>query len=189
MFEETILKYVAVGPKNFQVSEEEANKKAKEALKLVGLDSSYYERSPLELSGGQKRRVAIAGILAMDPDVINLDEPTAGLDPKCAKDMMQLFMNLNKQYHKTIVIVTHDMEHVLNYCDRVVVIEKGKLKLHMEVKEFFKDSKLCLDMNILPPSVIQNRDALNIRGFSIAEDTYTIESLAKQLARQVKNRG
>ena len=189
LFEETILKDVAFGPKNFQVSEEEANKKAKEALKLVGLDSSYYERSPLELSGGQKRRVAIAGILAMDPDVIILDEPTAGLDPKGAKDMMQLFMNLNKQYHKTIVIVTHDMEHVLNYCDRVVVIEKGKLKLHMKVKEFFKDSKLCLDMNILPPSVIQMRDALNIRGFSIAEDTYTIESLAKQLARQVKNRG
>ena len=189
LFEETILKDVAFGPKNFQVSEEEANKKAKEALKLVGLDSSYYERSPLELSGGQKRRVAIAGILAMDPDVIILDEPTAGLDPKGVKDMMQLFMNLNKQYHKTIVIVTHDMEHVLNYCDRVVVIEKGKLKLHMKVKEFFKDSKLCLDMNILPPSVIQMRDALNIRGFSIAEDTYTIESLAKQLARQVKNRG
>lgn len=186
LFEETILKDVAFGPMNFKATEEEAHKKAKDALAMVGLDKSYYDRSPLELSGGQKRRVAIAGILAMDPDVIILDEPTAGLDPKGAIDMMSLFKKLNKEHHKTIIIVTHDMEHVLNYCDRVVVVEKGKIKLHMEAKEFFKDSKLCLDMNILPPAVIQMRDALNIRGFSIAEDTYTIEDLAKQLARQVK---
>lgn len=115
LFEETILKDVSFGPKNFGASEEEAEQRAKEVLKVVGLDESYYEKSPFECSGGEKRRVAIAGILAMDPEILVLDEPTAGLDPKGARDMMQLFVDIQKNYHKTILLVTHDMEHVLSY--------------------------------------------------------------------------
>ncbi|MCI5774628.1 MAG: energy-coupling factor transporter ATPase, partial [Erysipelotrichaceae bacterium] len=141
LFEETIIKDVAFGPKNFDCSEEEALIKAKKALAMVNIDASFYDKSPLDLSGGQKRRVAIAGILAMDPKIIVLDEPTAGLDPQGAKAMMELFQRLNKQYQKTIIIVSHDMEHVFNYCDEVVVLDHGNVRCHLTVDEFFKDTK------------------------------------------------
>ena len=127
LFEETILKDVAFGPKNFGASEEEATNKAKEALKLVGIPESYYERSPLDLSGGQKRRVAIAGILAMGPQIIVLDEPTAGLDPKGSDEMIKLFCDLNKKFKKTIILVTHDNEVVYNYADDVILLSGGKV--------------------------------------------------------------
>ena len=110
LFEETVLKDVSFGPKNFGVSVKEAEEKASNALRMVGLEKEYEQRSPLELSGGQKRRVAIAGILAMDPDILVLDEPTAGLDPQGALEMMRLFRDLNKIHGTTIIMVTHDME-------------------------------------------------------------------------------
>ena len=135
LFEETILKDIAFGPKNFGASEEEAVRRAREVIRVVGLDETMLERSPLDLSGGQKRRAAIAGILAMDPQVLVLDEPTAGLDPQGAQSMMQLFMNLNKQMKKTVLIVTHDMEHVLNYCDNVVVVDNGQILQTTSVHE------------------------------------------------------
>ena len=121
LFEETIEKDIAFGPKNFGVGEEEANALVKKILPMVGLDESYLQRSPFELSGGQKRRVAIAGILVLDPKVLVLDEPTAGLDPQGAKEMMSLFMDLNRTHKKTILLVSHDMEHVMRYCDHVIV--------------------------------------------------------------------
>ena len=187
LFEETVLKDVAFGPKNFGVSEQEAIKKAKEALRLVGLDESFEERSPLELSGGQKRRVAIAGILAMDPQVLVLDEPTAGLDPHGTIQMMKLFKQLNEKYHKTILIVTHDMEQVFRYCDRVIVMSKGSIHTHTTVKEFFKDSSLCNSLAILPPALIRMKDALIQEGFSIEEDITTIEELSKAIKREVNH--
>ena len=113
------------------------------ALKMVGLDDSFLERSPLELSGGQKRRVAIAGILAMDPEVIVLDEPTAGLDPEGTLEMMNLFSNLNKKMGKTVLIVTHDMEQVFSFCDEVVVMEHGQPRIHTSVKDFFRAGVYC----------------------------------------------
>ncbi len=122
------MKDVAFGPKNFGCTEEEAIKKAKDALKLVGLGVENYEKSPLELSGGQKRRTAIAGILAMDPKIIVLDEPTAGLDPIGTVQMMELFYALNRKYNKTVLIVSHDMEQVYKYCDEVVVVEDGTIR-------------------------------------------------------------
>ena len=187
LFEETVLKDVAFGPKNFGVSEQEAIKKAKEALRLVGLDESFEERSPLELSGGQKRRVAIAGILAMDPQVLVLDEPTAGLDPHGTVQMMKLFKQLNEKYHKTILIVTHDMEQVFRYCDCVIVMSKGSVHTHTTVKEFFKDSSLCNSLAILPPALIRMKDALIKEGFLIEEDITTIEELSKAIKREVKH--
>ena len=140
LFEETILKDICFGPKNFGMSEEEAVLVAKKMLKVVGLNESYCEKSPFECSGGEKRRIAIAGILAMNPDILVLDEPTAGLDPKGAKDMMELFVRINKETRKTILLVTHDMEHVLNYCENVVVVSHGKVIRDCSVVEFFKDS-------------------------------------------------
>ncbi|MBR2829232.1 MAG: energy-coupling factor transporter ATPase [Solobacterium sp.] len=189
LFEETVLKDIAFGPKNFGISEEEATKKARAAMAMVGLDAAYEERSPLELSGGQKRRVAIAGILAMDPAVLVLDEPTAGLDPQGTEQMMSLFHRLNRESGKTILIVTHDMEQVYRYCDEVVVMEQGKPKLRTDVKTFFHDSSLCQEMNILPPALIRMKDMLRENGFTVGDEITDVAGLAKELARQVKRHG
>ncbi len=185
LFEETILKDVAFGPKNFNDDEDTANKKAKEALALVGMDESYYERSPLDLSGGQKRRVAIAGILAMNPEVLVLDEPTAGLDPQGAKQMMTLFMKLNKELNKTVLIVTHDMEHVLNYCDEVVVMKKGKVFTHLSCASFFKDTDLLEEINIIPPAVIQTKKLLQDKGINIDGEVLSLADLVQAIKKEV----
>ena len=126
LFEETVEKDVAFGVKNFGVKGEEALIKAHEALKLVGLDETYYKRQPFELSGGERRKVAIAGILAIDPDIIIFDEPTVGFDPSSAKDLMNLVVELHKK-GKTIIVITHDMDLVRRYSQRVLLLEKGKL--------------------------------------------------------------
>lgn len=188
LFEETILKDVAFGPKNFGASEAEAIAKAKEALKLVGINEDYFERSPLDLSGGQKRRVAIAGILAIGPEIIVLDEPTAGLDPKGANEMIQLFCNLNKKLHKTIILVTHDNEVVYDYADDVVLLSGGKVCLKMNVKEFFDNREILDQYNILKPMLIQLKEKLNERGFVICDDIRDIPSLVKCLkSRRAKD--
>lgn len=186
LFEETVLKDVAFGPKNFGCDEQEATKRAKEALHLVGLDASYFEKSPLELSGGQKRRVAIAGILAMNPKVLVLDEPTAGLDPKGTEDMMSLFYDLNHKMGKTVLMVTHDMENVYTYCDDVVVMEKGEVKLHDSVRAFFSNPKKCREVNILPPAIVRMKEMLQDNGFDIPESVVTMDELANYIAKEVK---
>ncbi len=187
LFEETVLKDVAFGPKNFGCTEDEANKRAKEALKLVGLGAQhYYEKSPLELSGGQKRRVAIAGILAMDPEVLVLDEPTAGLDPAGTASMMALFSKLNKEMHKTVLMVTHDMENVYTYCDDVVVMDQGQIKLHGSARDFFSDPKKCRELNILPPYIVRMKEMLNEKGFEVPESVVNMDELADYIAKEVK---
>lgn len=185
LFEETILKDVCFGPKNFGMAEAEAITHAKEILHICGLDDSYLEKSPFDLSGGQKRRVAIAGILAMDPSVLVLDEPTAGLDPQGAKEMMKLFVEMNEVYHKTVLIVTHDMEHVLTYCDRVVVVRDGQIEQSCEVTEFFQDISLLQDLGINPPAVIALREQLRARGFVIDSSIIDMDTLAKAVAKEV----
>lgn len=187
LFEETIAQDIAFGPRNFGMSEEAALKQAQKMLQVVGLSEDYSERSPFELSGGQKRRVAIAGILAMDPDVLVLDEPAAGLDPQGAKDMMELFVRLNTEYHKTILLVTHDMEHVLTYCDHVVVVDNGHIAQTCDKQQFFKDSTLLKKLRINPPAVIRLRDELNQRGFSLPCDLLDMDTLAKAIADEVKD--
>lgn len=187
LFEESILKDIAFGPQNFGVTQEEAEKIAKDMLDLVGLPQDYLEKSPFDLSGGQKRRVAIAGILAMDPNVLVLDEPTAGLDPQGAKDMMSLFVKMNKEYHKTVLVVTHDMEHVLNYCDDVIVVKDGKIVQTCDVKEFFQSTKILEELNIQPPMVIKVRQMLQQKGFQLSDTILDIETLAKQIAEEVNS--
>ena len=189
LFEETVLKDVAFGPKNFGASEEEAKKRALNALKLVGLGEEYCERSPLELSGGQKRRIAIAGILAMNPKVLVLDEPTAGLDPKGTESMMKLFHELNRGHGKTILIVTHDMEQVFRYCDRVIVMEDGKVRVHTDTETFFRNPAVCQEMHILPPALIRMKELLKENGFEVPDDILSIDALADCIARQVKKHG
>ncbi|GMA53604.1 hypothetical protein GCM10025857_49610 [Alicyclobacillus contaminans] len=139
LFEETVGKDIAFGPKNFGVSEKDALELAKEYLSLVGLDESYLERSPFDLSGGQMRRVAIAGVLAMEPEVLVLDEPTAGLDPQGRREMMAIFEQLHQTKQMTIVLVTHLMDDVANYADYVYVLEKGQLVKEGVPEEVFQD--------------------------------------------------
>ena len=176
LFEETIEKDIIFGPMNFGVSEEEAKKIAHNVLKTVGLDESYLNKSPFDLSGGQKRRVAIAGILAMTPDILILDEPTAGLDPQGTNEMMSLFKRINES-GKTIILVTHDMNHVLQYCDEVVVMNHGKVEKHDTVTNVFKDSeylnRLGIDLPIITNFIIK----LNNQGFNLDSSINNIEQL------------
>jgi len=185
LFEETILKDVAFGPQNFGVSQSEATEEAIKALKLVGIDEEYYQRSPIDLSGGQKRRVAIAGILAMNPEVLVLDEPTAGLDPQGAKQMMDLFKTLNKEYNKTVLVVTHDMEQVLDYCDEVIVVEDGRIAMHTDKVSFFSDVTVLERANIYPPAIVRIKEALKSKGYNIPSDILDLPSLAKAIKKEV----
>lgn len=184
LFEETILKDIIFGPKNFGVSEEDAINIAKEMLKLVGLDESYLNKSPFDLSGGQKRRVAIAGILAMKPDILILDEPTAGLDPQGAKEMMQLFKQIHLQ-GTTIVLVTHDMNHVLEYCDDVVVMNKGRIERHVSVDEIFLETDYLTSLSIDLPIITSFIIELNKNGFSIDPSIKDINQLIEEIGGQI----
>lgn len=189
LFEETILKDVCFGPKNFGLSEEAAIAKAKEVLKIVGIDETYLERSPFELSGGQKRRIAIAGILAADPDILVLDEPTAGLDPQGAQDMMKLFQTLNKKHKKTIIMVTHDMEHVLNYCKEVIVLKNGRVEKKCTSATFFKNTKLMDSLDITPPAVIRVKQQLEEKGIQIEGNITSMKTLVNAIKEEVVNHG
>lgn len=186
LFEETVLKDVCFGPLNFGSSHEEAEKISRECLKLVGIEEEYYEQSPLDLSGGQKRRVAIAGILALSPDILVLDEPTAGLDPQGGRLMMELFSHLNKELGKSVIIVTHDMEQVMKYCDEVIVMKDGKIIVQESTASFFTDDTLLKELNINPPAVLRCRKALEQCGFDFADDYLDLETLSSAVAGQVK---
>ena len=184
LFEETIEKDIMFGPTNFGVSEEEAKKIASEVLKIVGLDDSYLEKSPFDLSGGQKRRVAIAGILAMDPDILILDEPTAGLDPQGTNEMMGLFKKVN-DLGKTIILVTHDMNHVLEYCDDVVVMNHGKVEKHDTVANVFKDSEYLNSLGIDLPIITDFIIKLNRQGFHIDTSINNIDDLVRAIGGEL----
>lgn len=184
LFEETILKDIIFGPKNFGVNEEEAIQIAKEMIQLVGLDESYLERSPFDLSGGQKRRIAIAGILAMNPDILILDEPTAGLDPQGAKEMLQLFKRVNQE-GKTVILVSHDMNQVLEYCDDVVVMNHGRVEKHVTVTELFKETEYLTSLSIDLPIITSFILELNKNGFHIDPSIKDINVLIHEIGGQL----
>lgn len=186
LFEETILKDVAFGPKNYGASEQEAIAKAKLALKMVGIDESYYETSPFDLSGGQKRRIAIAGILALEPKIIVLDEPTTGLDPKGSQEMIDLFVKLNKKAGITVILVTHDNEIVYNYADNTVLMADGEVKYSGNTLELFNDKEKVKKFNILEPKILSVKNALNDKGFKIPSNVRTIDELAKYLSKELR---
>ena len=174
IFEETVLKDVAFGPQNFGVSVEEAEAIAREKLALVGIDESLFERSPFELSGGQMRRVAIAGILAMEPKILVLDEPTAGLDPIGRKDLMTLFKKLH-QDGITIVLVTHLMDDVAEFADQVYVMEKGKLVNSGKPSLVFQNVEFMEKIQLGVPKITRFAQRLANRGVSFKQLPITIE--------------
>lgn len=180
IFEETVLKDVAFGPQNFGVSEEDAVKTAREKLALVGIDESLFDRSPFELSGGQMRRVAIAGILAMEPAILVLDEPTAGLDPLGRKELMNLFKKLH-QSGMTIVLVTHLMDDVAEYANQVYVMEKGRLVKSGKPSDVFQDVVFMEEMQLGVPKITAFCKRLADRGVSFKRLPIKIEEFKESL--------
>ena len=180
IFEETVLKDVAFGPQNFGVSEEDAEQTAREKLALVGIDESLFDRSPFELSGGQMRRVAIAGILAMEPAILVLDEPTAGLDPLGRKELMNLFKKLH-QSGMTIVLVTHLMDDVAEYANQVYVMEKGRLVKGGKPSDVFQDVVFMEEVQLGVPKITAFCKRLADRGVSFKRLPIKIEEFKESL--------
>jgi energy-coupling factor transport system ATP-binding protein len=188
LFEETCYKDIAFGPKNFGKTDEEIKRLVDDAVALVGLDKELLERSPFELSGGQRRRVAIAGILAMKPSILILDEPTAGLDPQGAKEMMELFKNLH-DHGTTIILISHDMDYVLNYCTKAIVMNDGRVVAYDEPINIFANEELTLKCGLELPTIITFAKKLIDRGLAIDIcKVRNVATLANEIKR-VKERG
>lgn len=181
VFDETVLKDVAFGPQNFGISQEEAEKIAREKLALVGISEELFERSPFELSGGQMRRVAIAGILAMEPNVLVLDEPTAGLDPAGRQELMDIFKQLHAN-GMTIVLVTHLMDDVANYADWVYVMEKGKLIRSEKPRDVFQEVEFLETIQLGVPKITKFAANLERRGFVFERLPVTIKEFAEVMS-------
>ncbi len=186
LFEETVEKDVCFAPKNFGVSKEESMKRAHEALTMVGLDESFYSRSPFELSGGEKRKVAIAGILAAKPDVLVLDEPTAGLDPAASIDTMDLFTKIHNEEGMDLILVTHDMNLVARYADRVIVVADGSIAFDGKPTDLFEQdlSQYSLDS----PDVYRTYKELKAKGLNLPEkELNTVDDLADAIKEALTN--
>ena len=181
VFDETVLKDVAFGPQNFGISQEESEKIAREKLALVGISEELFERSPFELSGGQMRRVAIAGILAMEPNVLVLDEPTAGLDPAGRQELMDIFKQLHAN-GMTIVLVTHLMDDVANYADWVYVMEKGKLIRSGKPRDVFQEVEFLETIQLGVPKITKFAANLERRGFVFERLPVTIKEFAEVMS-------
>jgi len=184
LFEETIEKDIAFGPKNLGLSASEVDKRVKRAMNMVGLDyEKYRDISPFDISGGQKRRVAIAGVVAMEPKILILDEPTAGLDPKGRDEILNKIKELKKEYNMTIIIVSHSMEDVAKLADRIIVMHKGKAILDGEPKQIFKQVELLENVGLAVPQVTYLVRELREKGFDISDEIYTIDEAKKQLLK------
>ena len=183
LFEVDVISDVCFGPRNQGLSEEECEKNAREALELVGFPEKYYKQSPFELSGGQKRRVAIAGVLAMKPKVLILDEPTAGLDPKGRDEILDQIAKLHKETGMTVVLVSHSMEDVARYVERIIVMNKGEKMLDGTPKEVFRHYKELEAVGLAAPQVTYVMHDLKERGFDVSPDATTIGEAADEIMR------
>ena len=184
LFEETIEKDIAFGPNNLGLSEEEVSDRVKKSMEMVGLDyESYKDVSPFDLSGGQKRRVAIAGVIAMEPKVLILDEPTAGLDPKGRDDILDQIKTLHEKYKMTIVLVSHSMEDVGKLAERIVVMNKGKIALMGKPAEIFKEVETLENIGLAVPQVTYLMRALREKGFNVSDEVFTVEQGSKELLK------
>ena len=181
LFEETVLKDVCFGPMNMGMSREEAEKKAKLMLEQVGINEKCYNKSPFELSGGQKRRVAIAGVLAMNPEIIVLDEPTAGLDPKGRDKILNRIKELHDNTGIGVVLVSHSMEDVANYAQRLIVINNGKIKYDGMPKDVFKHYKELEKMGLKAPQITYIMHKLKEKGLDVDENVITIEEVRENI--------
>ena len=185
LFEVDVLSDVCFGPKNQGLSQKECEARAKEALDLVGFPDKYYKQSPFELSGGQKRRVAIAGVLAMRPKVLVLDEPTAGLDPKGRDEILDQVERLHKETGMTVILVSHSMEDVARYVERIIVMNRGEKMLDGTPREVFRHYKELEKVGRAAPQVTYVMHDLKERGFDLSPDATTIEEAADEIMRSL----
>lgn len=181
LFEADVFSDVCFGPKNLGLSKEEVEARAYEALRLVGLKEKHYKKSPFELSGGQKRRVAIAGILAMEPDVLVLDEPTAGLDPKGRDDILDQVAKLHREKKITVILVSHSMEDVARYVERIIVMNKGHVLFDNTPREVFKHYKELESVGLAAPQVTYLMHGLQDKGWGIPVDATTVGEAARDI--------
>lgn len=190
LFEETIEKDVAFGPNNLGLSSEEVSNRVKKSMEMVGLDyETYKDVSPFDLSGGQKRRVAIAGVIAMEPKVLILDEPTAGLDPKGRDDILEQIKILHEKYKMTIVLVSHSMEDVGKLAERIVVMNGGKIELLGKPSEIFKEVETLERIGLAVPQVTYLMRALREKGFDVSDEVFTVEKGTQEILKALANRG
>ena len=188
LFEVDVFSDVCFGPINLGLSKEEVEERAKKALTQVGLDESYYKKSPFELSGGQKRRVAIAGILAMHPQVLILDEPTAGLDPKGRDEILDQVALLQKERKITVILVSHSMEDVARYVDRIIVVNDGKILFDDTPKQVFQHYKELESVGLAAPQVTYVVKALKEKGWDIDTTATTVEEAKEAILLAIKKR-
>lgn len=184
LFEETIEKDIAFGPKNLGLSDDDIEKRVKRAMNMVGLEyDKYKNKSPFEVSGGQKRRVAIAGVVAMEPKVLILDEPTAGLDPKGRDEILGKIKDLHKEYNMTIILVSHSMEDVAKLADRILVMDDGKCILDGTPKEVFSEADTLESVGLAVPQVTYLAKELKKNGFNISDNIFTVEQAKNEILK------
>lgn len=189
LFEVDVMKDVCFGPKNQGLSDEECEARAREALQLVGLKEKYYDRSPFDLSGGQKRRAAIAGVLAMRPKVLVLDEPTAGLDPKGRDEILDQIAYLHKQSDMTVILVSHSMEDIAKYVDRIIVMNRGEVMYDDIPKTVFSHYKELESVGLAAPQVTYIMHELSEKGLAVSAEATTVQEAADEIMRALGKSG
>ncbi len=188
LFEETVAKDIAYGPKNMGLKEDEVAERVEEAMRLVGLNSDRFaNKSPFELSGGEKRRAALAGIIAMNPKYLVLDEPMAGLDPLGRKEILNTIDSLRKSIHCSVVMVSHSMDDVARCADRIAVLSGGELVMVDEAEKVFQKTQMLLDAGLDVPQVSRLALLMNKRGVEIDEGIYKLDDMVRFIVRRVKN--
>jgi len=183
LFEETVEKDIAFGPKNMGLEKEEIKLRVEKALSFVGLDPSYLGKSPFGLSGGEKRRAAIAGVMAMEPQVLVLDEPTAGLDPAGKEQILKMIRHYREETHCTVILISHNMDEVARMADRVLVMHNGRAALFGTVPEVFCQENILLGMGLTVPVITKIFNRLRERGLPVSADVFTVEQAAQELLR------
>ena len=188
LFEETVRRDIAFGPRNMGLSEDEIERRVSEAMTFVGLDEKLLDASPFELSGGQKRRVAIAGVIAMEPEVLVLDEPAAGLDPMGREEILGGIWSYQRRKRSTVVIVSHSMEDMARFCDRLVVMCGGRVSMTGTCSEIFRHADMLTEIGLDIPQITRLVLALRARGVDIDTDIYTVEQAKAATEQIIKNK-
>ncbi len=186
LFEETVYKDIAFGPKNMKLSEAEIDRRVRESLRFVGMKEDCLNKSPFDLSGGQKRRIAIAGVMALEPKVLVLDEPAAGLDPKGRDEILARIREYHQQTGSTILLVSHSMEDIAQNAKTAVVMDHGKLVMHTSVRDVFARGNELSAMGLDVPQITRVFFALKEKGYPVSTDVYTIDAAKKEILRVLK---